>query len=380
MEDRPVVVLWKRAWLPGTETFIRNQQDAYRGYQAQAVGMLRQDSPLARETDLLVLEGAALRRLRAKVLSALGISPLLLRRLRQLRPALIHAHFGPEGMAISRTARRLGVPLVVTFHGHDISRAPEVPGWRGRRYRRRLRVLFREADAFIAVSEAIRQRAVDLGCPPEKLHVRYTGTPLTDDEPEEPTGGRRWDVAFVGRLLPKKGPHHLLSAVAAAQERLGRSVRTVVAGDGPLRAELEDQARRLGLDVDFLGHQDQQGVREVLDSSRIFCAPSRRENAGEMEGFGMVFVEAADRGLPVVAYDFTGVREAVLEGTTALLAPEDDVQALSENLVRLLEDPALARRMGRAGRERVRREFELGRCVERIEQLYDEVRGARLSG
>ena len=87
----------------------------------------------------------------------------------------------------------------------------------------------------------------------------------------------------------------------------------------------------------------------------------------------MVFLEAAAHRMPVISYASGGVPEAVLDGRTGLLAPEGDVSALARNIQRLLDDHALAVRMGAAGRARVEREFEIAKCTSALEELYDDV-------
>ena len=98
-----------------------------------------------------------------------------------------------------------------------------------------------------------------------------------------------------------------------------------------------------------MGHRPPAEVHADLARGGVFCGPSRRTAAGAVEGLGTVFLEAAAHGLAVAAYRSGGVPEAVADGTTGLLAPEGDVPALARALCALLDDPALARRLGEAG-------------------------------
>lgn len=373
--EKKTVALWKRRLLPGTETFIRNQQDAYSRYAAVAIGSQRQNSPLARESDMLLYEnGGILGKFKAKILSACGYSRELSSLLENESIDIVHAHFAPEGFSISRACKKLGIPLVVSFHGHDINEAPYMPGWRGKRYRRRLKKLFKEADAFIAISEALRERAVKLGCPPEKIQVKYTGIPTTGTEN---TGSesveKYWDVIFVGRFIDIKGPLHVIQAASKAQEALGKPVKVAMIGSGPLLEEAQTLAAQLDVSVEFMGHQRPSEVERELQRSRVFCAPSMSIKPNQLEGFGMVYLEAALASIPVNAYAYGGVQEAVAHEESGLLAREGDVEELARNLTRLLADPDEAQRMGLAGKKRAIELFSMTRCIAEIELLYDEV-------
>lgn len=369
-DNRQTIALFKRRLLPGTETFIRNQQDAYTRYRALAVGAQRLDSSLARDTDFLLYPGSGLvTKVKAKILSALGYSKELEQLLEEQAISLVHAHFAPEGFAVARTCKKLGIPLVVTFHGHDIHAAPNTPGLTGIRYRCRLKSLFKSAQHFIAVSEAVRQRALELGCPPEKITVEYTGVPEAESlryrtEPQ-------FDILFVGRLIPYKGTRHMLEAAAQAEEKLGRRLKIAVVGSGPEMESLQELAKTLKLEVDFLGHLPSTEVQSKLAGSKIFCAPSMKASATVLEGFGMVYLEASLQETPVVAYAFSGVKEAVADGESGLLVPEGNIALLAEALVKLLQNPELARELGERGRHRAIQEFSVARRVQSIEKIYD---------
>lgn len=369
MRPDPRVVIWRSALLAGSETFVRGQGDALTRWRPTYMGATRTASPLARPDDVIVFgdDRRAFLRLRLT-----GGSPRLGQALAAQRPDLVHAHFGGDGWLVSGAAARLGVPLVVTTHGHDVTRQPEAPGVHGLRYRRNLRTVFHRAALVIAVSEVIRDRAIGYGADPSRIRVHYTGVPVP---PAPPVVPKRWDVAFVGRFVPKKGVDDLLSALASMH---APRPRALFVGDGPLEAEMRARAGRLRLDATFLGSHPPEVVQRHLAESRMLVAPSKTAPDGDTEGLPTTILEAAALGLPVVATRHSGIPEAVSDGVTGLLCPEADPAALAQAIGRLLGDAPLRRRLGAQGHRRVVEQFDLAEQTRRLERLYDEaaMRGA----
>jgi len=276
---------------------------------------------------------------------------------------------------VLRHARRLRIPLIVTLHGWDVTAGPRQPGRRGARHRRRIRAVFRSATTVLAVSEYIAEQAVRHGADPAKVVVHYLGIPLPEQLHAADDGGAEpCDVLFAGRLVEKKGVADLLDAL----ERSAPTARTVIVGDGPLRAELERDARARSLDVEFTGMLPPEALRRRLEQAKVFAAPSRTAADGDAEGFGLVFLEAAAAGLPVVAYAHGGVPEAVQDGVTGLLAPEGHVAALGDALDRLLTDEELRRTLGDNAARRVVAEFDIRRRAGELERLYGRLVGDAL--
>ena len=364
MPDRRVVV-WRSAMLPASETFIRNQADSLSRWQPLYVGATRIDSVLARDTDVIAFPAPADDRAFLR-LRLTGSSPHLRKILADVRPQLVHAHFGGDGWLVSAAAARAGVPLVVTLHGHDVTRQPSSTGPKGVRYRRNLRTVFRRAHLLVAVSEVIREQAIRWGADPAKVRVHHTGVPLPA---VVPAPSKRFDVAFVGRFVEKKGTDDLVAALAS----LGRPASAVFIGDGPRLAETQGYARRLDVDATFLGARPADEVYRLLGESRVLAAPSRTAADGDTEGLPTTIVEAMALGLPVVSTRHSGIPEAVHDGVTGLLGAEGDRDALAANLRKLLDDQNLRTAMGTAARARAEADFDVVKQSRRLEDLYDEV-------
>nr|WP_221377261.1 glycosyltransferase [Actinoplanes polyasparticus] len=361
------VLVWRSAMLLGSETFIRNQADALTRWQPVYAGAAKVDSVLARDDDLIAFPTEADRRAFLR-LRLTGSSPHLHKLMATVRPDLVHAHFGGDGWLVSGAAAGARVPLVVTLHGHDVTRQPSSTGPKGVRYRRNLRTVFGRARVLIAVSEVIRRKAIERGADPAKVRVHHTGVPVPATVPSVP---KRWDVAFVGRFVEKKGADDLIAALSTLP------ARALFIGDGPRFAEMQGYARSLGVDATFAGAKPAAEVYRLLAESRVLAAPSRTAADGDSEGLPTTVVEAMALGLPVVATHHSGIPEAVTDGVTGLLSPESDREALAANLRKLLDDPALQASMGAAARSRAEAGFDVARQSRRLEDIYDEAIGAR---
>ncbi len=163
-------------------------------------------------------------------------------------------------------------------------------------------------------------------------------------------------IVIVARLAERyKGHDVLLRALPLVREHVPDATLEVV-GDGPLRSELEDLARRLGITpaTTFHGSTTDDRRDEILRGACVFAMPSRVEPGGAGEGFGISYVEAGAQGLPVVAGDVGGALDAVVDGETGLLVDPVSPEAVAGALVELLQDRERAKRMGRAGWEHAR--------------------------
>jgi glycosyltransferase involved in cell wall biosynthesis len=280
-----------------------------------------------------------------------------------LRPDLIHAHFASGGKTLLRFHKSLRLPLIVTLHGGS-----DVP------IRKPQRGVYRElaekADLFICVSEFIRRQAIEAGYPAEKLLVHYIGIDRSLFFP--PAAMTENDsVLFVGRLVEMKGCEYLLRAMRAVQASRPATELTIV-GDGPLKSGLERLAKELGVRCTFLGVQSTATIRRLLQQSRLFSLPSVTTADGQVEGLGIVLIEAQAMGVPVVSTLHAGIPEGVADGVTGTLVPERDSDKLAGAILRLLEDKDLWQRYHLATQEHIDRQFNLRKQTALLEDIYTE--------
>ncbi|HCJ50101.1 MAG TPA: glycosyl transferase family 1 [Microbacterium sp.] len=369
-----LALIWSNEVLPLSQTFVRNQAQSTRTWTTQIAGMTRVDSPLSRADDVIVFGQGHADSLFRRLAYWTGYAPGIRRVIERYSADLVHAHFSNSAWTIARSAVSVGVPLIVTAHGFDVTGWPRLSGLRGYLNRLRLRYTFHRAAVVIAVSEHVRRAVIAAGADPAKVIVHYTGIPLRRDSAPRAAADQQWDVAFVGRLVAKKGVIDLLQAAALVNAR--RECRLVICGEGPLRGEAERLSESLGVPVTFLGALPASQVAEVLDASALVAAPSKTAANGDTEGLPTVILEAMAAGRPVVATRHAGIPEAVLHGETGLLSVEGDIEALAANLYALLEAPDTRVMYGSAGRERVQQLFDIDTQAVGLEKIYDSVTGA----
>jgi len=287
----------------------------------------------------------------------------LRRTLKEERPGVVHAFLFHANVAGKLAAMGLGIKPVIC------SVRVEEPRWRHLWAERLTRGL---ADIVTCVSESARRHthermkvplaqlvAVPNGIDPEQCDVSVLAAP---EEWALPDGAPV--VAVIGRLDEQKDPLLMLRAAA----RVARDVPDAVfafAGDGPLRGRCEEEGRRLGVDrnVRWLGW--------IEDTKPLLARMDLLAVSSKWEGMPNVVLEAMACRKPVVATEVGGCPELVESGTTGLLAPWDDEEALAARMIELLRDPDLRTRYGRAGRERVERCFSMEAMVAANERLYE---------
>lgn len=282
---------------------------------------------------------------------------------------VVHGHFGPNGLR-GMMLREIGAiqgKLVTSFYGYDVASYVRQHGQRcyGR--------LFKEGNLFIALSEAMRRRLVELGCDESKVIVHHLGVSRDrfSGEAWRPSADGQARIVTISRLVPKKGVEYGIRA-AAELSKAGHSLTYTIVGDGPLRAQLERLVRDLGLGgvVYLVGWKRQPDIVDILNRSDILIAPSITGEDGDQEGTPVVLMEAQAAGLPVVSTWHSGIPEVVQDGVSGYLVPEQDVAALAEKLAHLVEHPQVRIEMGRAGREIVKGHYNIDTLNDRLVEIY----------
>lgn len=355
------VAVFRLELLPLSETFIRDQVDHYESFSPVLFGAYATAGESLARGDERVLYDLSRRGDRWALAFAqlTGVAPRVKKALAASGVRLVHAHFVKDAWFVHRAARSLGLPLVVTAHGYDVTALPR--SWV---YRLRARWVLSRAHT-VAVSEFIADCARRVGA--TDVQVCYTGISLNavESSPGEPKEELlSSDVLCVARLVEKKGVD-----VVVAAARLLPDVSFVIAGDGPLWDQLHRDCPK---NVRFIGAVSQVQVRELLARTKVFVLPSRTASNGDAEGFGQVFLEAGRAARACVGTRHGGIPEAVVDGVTGVLVPESDASALARALGTVLDDAALREQLGAAGFARVRDHFDMRDRTAHLESLYQQ--------
>jgi glycogen(starch) synthase len=283
---------------------------------------------------------------------------------RAFRPDVVHLNGVRVGAFFHRRIRRAHpAPLLVTLHGMEPAHFALPEGL--------LESTLRSADWVVACSSALLEETLaiwpELGV---KSSVIENGLAQPSLRPA-PLPFNPPLLLCLGRLAPEKGLDLALSAFARLADRRP-GVRLLLAGDGPLRGQLEQQVSALGLQdrVELLGWVPPDDVPRLINSATLLLMPSREE------ALPLVAIEAAQMGRPVVAARVGGLPEVVAHGSTGLLVQPDSPLALAAAVERVLDAPELAGRMGAAARRRAQEVFGLERHVESYEALYRRLASA----
>ncbi len=260
--------------------------------------------------------------------------------------------------SIRRLKSQLGIPIGVLCHGAEVTIPAAIPGLRSW-----LRRTLRTADALFAVSR-YTQRKVSRLTGRDVTWIAAGVDVTTFTPPDSPPANDRPVVGCVSRFVPRKGQHRLIAAAQQVRER-GTDVELLIVGKGRLEARLRRLAERSGVPVRFEIDVPWPQLAGLYRSMDVFCMPCRSRWGGlEVEGLGLVFLEAAAAGLPVLAGSSGGSPETVVPGETGFVV--HTVNDIVDGLELLLADRNAARGMGAKGRRRVVEEYVWDRVVARL--------------
>jgi colanic acid/amylovoran biosynthesis glycosyltransferase len=292
----------------------------------------------------------------------------LLSVLSETRARLLHIYFGHIAAHLLPLIRAWKHPSIVSFHGADVMVDMNKPA-----YREATLQMLDAVTLVLVRSESLQRAVVDLGCDPEKIEIQRTGIPLEEFPFRDRAVPKKGEWRFVqaGRLIEKKGLPVTLRAFSTFLKQHPNATLTI-AGEGPLLPELQKFARELGVTdrVSFTGLVSQEQLREIYYRSHIFLHPSQTGRDGNQEGIPNSMLEAMATGLPVFATEHGGIPEAIENGVSGVLVSERDDEALARALYNAAQDPGFLSRIGHAGGNAVRKNFDLSTQAKGLEEIY----------
>lgn len=363
------VLVYRRNVDVASETFIRRQVASYSDYSPTVVGYSDLAQPWWPEFRRLgpVRDADRWRH---------NVIPLRLA-IQDLQPNVVHAHFGLDAIDVLRAVPN-EIPLVTTFHGFDVSTSASAflksRNAAAVRYLRFRGELARRGSLFICVSEAVKDQALRLGFPESRTVTHHIGIDAAAIE----FVSTRTDpiVLHVARLVEKKGTADLIRAFQMLSERVPNAVLRI-AGDGPLRGQLVEIVKLLGLSkkVVFLGEIPNDLIFNEMSRAAVLCQPSKAARSGDREGLPTVLMEAMAVGTPILATRHAGNHELIDDGLSGVLVDEGNPRDLGAALIRLMEDPLTRSEYALAARRRILAHFDIRDQTHRLENLYSNISG-----
>lgn len=304
---------------------------------------------------------------------------LILKTVRQTKADVIQVgQVLPVGAAVFLATRVLRIPYIVFTHGLDIA----LPQSNARKRQTMMKVLH-GAGRVVANSQFTKAELVRLGVPAEKIEVVTPGCDLIDRQPDEADTRRlhsmwrteeRFILLTVARLEERKGHDQVIEACRRLVKDIPELTYLIV-GDGPYRNHLEQLAERSGISkhIHFIGSVPTSQLPAYYSLADAFIMPARQLPNRDVEGFGIVYLEANAFGKAVIGGRSGGVSEAVIDGQTGLLVNPTNADDVARAILTLARDPELRRKLGEQGRRRVQEKFRWQQRAEAVRELIERL-------
>jgi phosphatidyl-myo-inositol dimannoside synthase len=294
------------------------------------------------------------------------------------QPEIVHVgDLYPQGLTAMILKKLLGLPYVIYCHGEEIAQTDRYryqPGVRDR--------IYKSADAVIANAEFARQNLLRIGVCPDRIckitpgvdAKRFRPGPANIELLRQYGLEDKTVILTVARLVPRKGHDIALQAFASICREFP-CAHYLIVGTGPEETHLRQLVQQLSLQdrVTFAGFGSSEVLPDLYNLCEVMLLANRQEANGDVEGFGIVFLEANAAGKAVIGGRSGGAVEAVVDGTTGCLVNPEDAAEVGDALRRLLSDRELRTRMGAAGARRANHEFTWAERARMLEDLNRRV-------
>ena len=372
------LVVFRDQLLPPSNTFVMQQASFLKNFRPIFCGSKYEGKFNSGPYDHYIIDRGNrwLNKIEEARFKIFGKVPHYANELRAKDVKMIHAHFGPDGLLALPIAKHLNIPLMVTFHGYEVTVKEELLAgisYRDKAFIKAKHKLNEDGAMFIAVSKYLEKEMISRGFDSNKIVQHYIGID-TDYFTGDPSAKKEKVILFVGRLVEKKGLQYLIDAMETVQKK-DDEVKLVIIGDGVLREELTQRATSKRINCEFLGVKNSQEIRNWINRAMIFCVPSIIASNGDAESFGIVFAEAQSMGVPVVSFSSGGIPEVVSHNETGLLAEQKDTAALAEHLLELLGDEEKRKKFSANGKELIREKFDIRKQSIKLEEYYSRLIG-----
>lgn len=308
-----------------------------------------------------------LRKLRGRDISyELLNTKTLIRSLKENKIDLVYAEFGITGAEAIGICKEAKIPLIVNFHGADSSVKSILKD-----YTYKYQELFQFAKKIIAVSEDMRNRLIEMGCPEEK--VIYIANAASSTFLEVKPQYSEEAFLCIGRFVDKKAPYYNILSFQKVIKQFP-DAKLYMIGDGPLFETCRNLVNKLGLEnnVILLGIQPQNVILEFCSRVKGYVQHSITSTNGDVEGMPIAVLEASAAGLPVISTKHAGIPDVIIHEKTGFIVKEHDVDGIADYMIRILEEENLAQEMGSLGKENIKNNFSFDKHINAINDIIAE--------
>ena len=338
MSQKKVVLVFRDKLLLDSETFISRSYEAFSEYQIIYIcTKLGWSHKKIKDKKLVIAKGT----FKKALFSLFGyVSEINI--IRELKPSIIHAHFGKSGALALPIAKQLNIPLVITFHGGDITKfTHSKKTFFSRVYQRRLREIKSYTSKFLGVSNFIKKKLIEKGFPENKILTHYLGIKIKTFVKADKNNNK---LFFAGRFVEKKGVDVLINAIKTLKSN-GYSIKLDLAGSGPLESHYKKMTRNIP-EINYLGWLSKEQMEDHMKNSLAVVVPSKVASNGDCEGLPTVILEALSNSCLVIASNHSGIPELIKANLTGLIFEEGNHIELSDLIVK-------ARNMNQNDRDRM---------------------------
>jgi colanic acid/amylovoran biosynthesis glycosyltransferase len=304
-------------------------------------------------------------RLKRKEKKQYSKEALIKRYIKENNIQLVLAEYGTAGSFIAPICEEINIPLFVHFHGLDASKYKTLE-----MFRDRYLYMFKVAKKVIAVSNAMHNALIEVGCSKEKLIINPYGPHPDYDQLN--LDDKNDNIIAVGRHTYKKAPYLTILAFQKVLKVIPY-LKLKMVGDGELFDVSKNLVKSLGLEneVFLLGGLERAQIIEELQSSFLFVQHSIVAYNGDSEGTPVGIIEAMAAGLPVVSTRHAGIPDVVIEGETGLLVNENQIDEMANQIIYLAKNRDKAREMGLKGKFRISSTFSFEKHIETLNNLIN---------
>ncbi|MTD10596.1 glycosyltransferase [Acinetobacter sp. YIM 103518] len=375
--DKKRVIVLRNDILNYSETFILEQTRFYKKWDAILVGKYYVENGLNLDSIIYRLiphiRDNFFQRWFLKITEIFWIKNIGIEKyIESLNADILYIHFGTDAVKFWPSIKDLHIPIYITLHGYDISiyKSYWYKGLAGnnlKNYPKRLLEIAKDSRVrFIAVSEAIKEKAILFGIPENKIFVHYIGVDTKKFcKGTVPIKKRENIILYIGRFTEKKAPLLLIRAFKQVVSQIPNA-KLVMIGDGVLKSAAEELVKELNIPVVFKGVLSSEQIMSEMDKAKVYCLPSITAINGDSEGLPIANLEAISKGLPVVLTKHSGNVDIFDVGDFGAMVPENDLVALSDALINELNN------MKEINLCDFNKKFDIRVSIDKLESFFEE--------